>query len=74
MLVRSTQSCEQGLFVGIAGAQPMMEHGHFAVVHSLFVHLYLLQGGIGDPKKHSQLHPLTEVMEALHQIGQVRRI
>ena len=74
MTVHFTQSCEQGLFVGIASAQPMMEHGHLAVVHSLFVHLYLLQRGIGDPKKHSQLHPVTEVMEALDQIGQMRRI
>ena len=74
MIVHFTQSCKKGLFVGIACDQPIMEHGHLAVVHSLFVHLYLHQCRIGDPKKHSQLHPFTEVMEALDQIGQVRRI
>ena len=68
------QSNEQWLPASCAAAEPMVEHGHLAIVHSLLVQLDLLQGMKGDSQEQAKFLPVSETMQAVKQTHQVRGI
>ena len=68
------QSNQQSLLVSGAAAEPMVEHGHLAIVHSLLVQLNLLQSRKGNSQEHTKLLPVSKITQTFKQISKVRGI